>query len=51
MTSGPIVRAGVGPAVFIPLAVRGTILGTLTVANAKGAAAPRGRHPPGGDLC
>jgi two-component system, NarL family, sensor histidine kinase DevS len=32
----PIVRAGVGPAVFIPLAVRGTILGTLTVANAKG---------------
>jgi two-component system, NarL family, sensor histidine kinase DevS len=32
----PIVRAGVGPAVFIPLAVRGNILGTLTVANAKG---------------
>jgi len=32
----PIVRAGVGPAVFIPLAVRGTILGTLTVANVKG---------------
>src|SRR5215217_1658939 len=32
----PIVRAGVGPAVFIPLAVRGRILGTLTVANAKG---------------
>jgi GAF domain-containing protein len=32
----PIVRAEVGPAVFIPLSVRGTILGTLTVANAKG---------------
>jgi signal transduction histidine kinase len=32
----PIVRAGVGPAVFIPLAVRGRTLGTLTVANAKG---------------
>jgi signal transduction histidine kinase len=32
----PIVRAGVGPAMFIPLAARGTILGTLTVANAKG---------------
>jgi signal transduction histidine kinase len=32
----PIVRAGVGPAMFIPLAVRGNILGTLTVANAKG---------------
>ncbi|HET7519154.1 MAG TPA: GAF domain-containing protein, partial [Actinomycetes bacterium] len=32
----PLVRAGVGPAVFIPLAVRGRSLGTLTVANAKG---------------
>jgi signal transduction histidine kinase len=32
----PVVRAGVGPAVFIPLAARGTVLGTLTVANAKG---------------
>jgi signal transduction histidine kinase len=32
----PIVRSEVGPAVFIPLTVRGTILGTLTVANAKG---------------
>jgi signal transduction histidine kinase len=32
----PIVRAGVGPAMFIPLAVRDRILGTLTVANAKG---------------
>jgi signal transduction histidine kinase len=32
----PIVRAGIGPAVFIPLAVRGRTLGTLTVANAKG---------------
>ena len=32
----PIIRAGVGPALFIPLAVRGTILGSLTVANVKG---------------
>ena len=32
----PIVRAGVGPAVFIPLAARSGSLGTLTVANAKG---------------
>jgi signal transduction histidine kinase len=32
----PVVRAGVGPAVFIPLAVRGRTLGTLMVANAKG---------------
>jgi signal transduction histidine kinase len=32
----PIVRAGVGPAVFVPLAVRGHTLGTLTVANRKG---------------
>jgi signal transduction histidine kinase len=32
----PIVRAQVGPTMFVPLAVRGTILGTLTVANAKG---------------
>jgi signal transduction histidine kinase len=32
----PIVRAQVGPAMFVPLAVRDTILGTLTVANAKG---------------
>jgi signal transduction histidine kinase len=31
----PIVRAGVGPALFIPLAVRGTTLGSLTVANVK----------------
>jgi signal transduction histidine kinase len=31
----PIIRAEVGPAVFIPLAVRGAILGTLTVANAN----------------
>ena len=34
----PIVRAGVGPAVFVPLAVRGRTLGTLTVANASGGA-------------
>jgi hypothetical protein len=32
----PIVAAGVGPAVFIPLAVRGRVLGTLTVANGRG---------------
>jgi signal transduction histidine kinase len=32
----PVVRAGVGPAVFVPLAVRGRTLGTLTVANAAG---------------
>jgi signal transduction histidine kinase len=32
----PIIRAEVGPALFIPLAVRGRILGTLTVANAEG---------------
>jgi len=32
----PIVRAGVGPALFIPLAVRGRTLGSLTVANARG---------------
>jgi signal transduction histidine kinase len=32
----PVVRAQVGPAVFVPLAVRGRTLGTLTVANAAG---------------
>ena len=32
----PIVAAGAGPAVFIPLAVRGRTLGSLTVANARG---------------
>jgi signal transduction histidine kinase len=32
----PVVRAEVGPAMFIPLAVRGNILGTLTVANRRG---------------
>jgi signal transduction histidine kinase len=32
----PIVRAAVGPALFIPLAVRGHTLGSLTVANASG---------------
>jgi signal transduction histidine kinase len=37
-TAQPIVRAGVGPAVFVPLAVRGRTLGTLTVANARGGA-------------
>ena len=31
----PTVRAGVGPALFVPLAVRGTTLGSLTVANVK----------------
>jgi signal transduction histidine kinase len=35
-TAQPIVAAGVGPAVFVPLAVRGRTLGTLTVANAAG---------------
>jgi two-component system, NarL family, sensor histidine kinase DevS len=32
----PVVAAGVGPALFVPLAVRGRILGTLTVANTRG---------------
>jgi signal transduction histidine kinase len=32
----PIVRARLGPALFIPLAVRGRTLGSLTVANARG---------------
>src|SRR4030095_10086801 len=32
----PIVRAGVGPALFLPLALRGATLGSLTVANVKG---------------
>jgi signal transduction histidine kinase len=32
----PIVRARLGPALFIPLAVRGRISGSLTVANAGG---------------
>jgi two-component system, NarL family, sensor histidine kinase DevS len=31
----PIVRARLGPALFIPLAVRGRTLGSLTVANAR----------------
>jgi two-component system, NarL family, sensor histidine kinase DevS len=35
-TAQPIVAAGVGPAVFVPLAVRGRTLGTLTVANRAG---------------
>jgi signal transduction histidine kinase len=35
-TAQPIVRARVGPALFIPLAVRGRILGSLTVANRRG---------------
>jgi signal transduction histidine kinase len=34
----PIVRARLGPALFIPLAVRGRTLGSLTVANAPGGA-------------
>ena len=34
----PIVRPGVGPALFVPLAVRGRTLGSLTVANAQGGA-------------
>jgi two-component system, NarL family, sensor histidine kinase DevS len=36
----PIVAAGVGPAVFVPLAARGHTLGSLTVANAPGGGAP-----------
>jgi two-component system, NarL family, sensor histidine kinase DevS len=35
-TAQPIVRARLGPALFIPLAVRGHTLGSLTVANARG---------------
>jgi signal transduction histidine kinase len=35
-TAQPIVRARLGPALFVPLAVRGRILGSLTVANASG---------------
>jgi signal transduction histidine kinase len=35
-TAQPIVAAQVGPALFIPLAVRGHTLGSLTVANARG---------------
>jgi signal transduction histidine kinase len=34
----PIVAAGLGPALFVPLAVRGRTLGSLTVANRKGGA-------------
>jgi signal transduction histidine kinase len=34
----PIVRPGVGPALFVPLAARGRTLGSLTVANAQGGA-------------
>ena len=39
-TSAPPSRssAGVGPALFVPLAVRGRTLGSLTVANAQGGA-------------
>jgi signal transduction histidine kinase len=35
-TAQPIVAAMVGPALFVPLAVRGHTLGSLTVANARG---------------
>jgi two-component system, NarL family, sensor histidine kinase DevS len=35
-TAQPIVRARLGPALFLPLAVRGHTLGSLTVANARG---------------
>jgi signal transduction histidine kinase len=34
-TAQPIVRAGVGPALFVPLAARGRTFGSLTVANAE----------------
>ncbi|HYN18915.1 MAG TPA: GAF domain-containing protein, partial [Actinomycetes bacterium] len=37
-TAQPIVGVGVGPAVFVPLAVRGRAFGSLTVANAAGGA-------------
>jgi signal transduction histidine kinase len=40
-TAQPIVRPGIGPALFVPLAVRGRTLGSLTVANATGGAPPR----------
>src|SRR4029450_9758988 len=40
-TAQPIVRARLGPALFVPLAVRGRILGSLPVANARGGP-PRG---------
>jgi signal transduction histidine kinase len=40
-TAQPIVAAGLGPALFIPLAVRGHTLGSLTVVNASGGAALR----------
>jgi signal transduction histidine kinase len=35
-TVQPIVAAGLGPALFVPLAARGHVLGSLTVANARG---------------
>ncbi|MDQ2674943.1 MAG: GAF domain-containing protein, partial [Chloroflexota bacterium] len=35
-TAQPVVAADTGPAVFVPLAVRGRTLGTLTVANRRG---------------
>jgi signal transduction histidine kinase len=34
----PIVRAGLGPALLLPLAVRGRPIGSLTLANAQGGA-------------
>jgi signal transduction histidine kinase len=37
-TAQPIVRPGVGPALFVPLAAGGRTLGSLTVANAHGGA-------------
>ena len=37
-TAQPIVRPGVGPALFVPLAAGGRTLGSLTVANAQGGA-------------
>ena len=41
----PVEPAGAGPAVNVPLAVRGRILGTLTVANGRGG--PPLRETPG----
>jgi signal transduction histidine kinase len=34
----PVVRAGLGPALLLPLAVRGRTIGSLTLANARGGA-------------
>ena len=44
----PIIRLGrVGPAIFVPLRVRGQATGTLMVANLKGGTPLRSRAPSG----